>query len=154
MNCFKFKLNRKSSIVKRNSTESNSNDSIIQSLQNELIEEDRFSSQNNDFIEIEKKQEEISLEFKHSELKYFLEQNIHEIRLLNKVFEDNKFIRYISSIVETTESGLGLSLFSRFKTKNLDELNHLIKWQRTQVISFVKNKITFKTYNKPVFLRL
>ena len=60
MNCFKFKLNRKSSIVKRNSTESNSNDSIIQSLQNELIEEDRFSSQNNDFIEIEKKQEEIS----------------------------------------------------------------------------------------------
>jgi hypothetical protein len=66
-------------------------------------------------------------------IKLFLEQDINKIRARNKCYEDPYFIKTVSSIVESTESQLYLSLKTRLKAKGLKELNALIKWNRTQV---------------------
>lgn len=81
-----------------------------------------------------KRQKDYQLEFKFSDVKYFLQQNIFEIRIRNRLYEDDQFIRDISSIADKDDSTLGLSLVSRFKAKSLSDLNRLIKWQRAQVI--------------------
>lgn len=74
--------------------------------------------------------------FDPENLKKFLEQDIKKIRSKNIVFEDSHFIKYITSIVENTESQLYLSLKSRLRCKDLKDLNKTIKWERTQVHNF------------------
>jgi hypothetical protein len=69
--------------------------------------------------------------------KSFLDQSISNIRLSNKIFEDSKFLPFISSIVESTDSQLYVSLVSRFKGKNLIDLNNLIKWKRIKVFKYL-----------------
>jgi hypothetical protein len=66
----------------------------------------------------------------------YLGQDINLIRSKNKPFEDFYFLKTISSICESTESSLFLSIQSRFgcnSESGLKELNKLVKWQRTKV---------------------
>ena len=67
------------------------------------------------------------------EFKLFLNQNIQIIKGRKNKFLDSRFLTFISSIVEDEESPLYISLASRFKAKNLNELNNLIKWKRIEV---------------------
>jgi hypothetical protein len=66
----------------------------------------------------------------------YLGQDVNLIRSKNKQFEDFYFLKTISSICESTESNLFLSIRSRFgcnSESGLKELNKLVKWQRTKV---------------------
>ena len=71
-------------------------------------------------------------------MKLFFNQDIFKIRNKKELFIDDKFSNVIASIIENTESSLGLSLSSRFNTKNINELDKLIKWKRTKVRKFKK----------------
>ena len=71
-------------------------------------------------------------------IQFYLDQDIVKVRnyskQTNKAFEDPFFLRTISSIIETTDSKLYLYLKTRLGACNKQELNKLIKWQRTQVL--------------------
>ena len=114
---------------------------IVETSDVNYFDEDDFSSKLPETFAIEMPErktsvETIHLQFDPSKMKHFLDQNIGLLRSElneNRSFEDEQFLRDVSSIVEEIESGLGLSLSTRFKTKNLNELDNLIKWQRTKV---------------------
>ncbi len=63
----------------------------------------------------------------------FLGQDIAKIRAKKKPFEDSRFLRFVSSVVENQESQLYISLVSRLKAKSLVELNNLLQWKRIKV---------------------
>ena len=66
----------------------------------------------------------------------YLGQDINLIRSKNKSFEDFYLLKTISSICESTDSNLFLSIRARFgcnSESGLKELNKLVKWQRTKV---------------------
>ena len=70
-------------------------------------------------------------------VKNFLCQDIAKIRSMqNAPFEDSYFVRYISSIVENTDSYLFVSLktrLTRTSSPTIKDLNRLIKWERIGV---------------------
>lgn len=66
--------------------------------------------------------------------KNFLGQSVANIRAKRRQFDDSRFLRFVSSIVENQESQLYISLVSRLKAKSIVELNNLIKWKRIQVL--------------------
>lgn len=80
----------------------------------------------------------IDTKYDPNNIKLYLDQDINRIRSRNKLFDDPFFIKYISSIVENTESQLYISLKTRLKCDNLKELNKVIKWERTQVLNIPK----------------
>lgn len=63
----------------------------------------------------------------------FLGQSVANIRAKRRQFDDSRFLRFVSSIVENQESQLYISLVSRLKAKSIVELNNRIKWKRIQV---------------------
>ena len=74
------------------------------------------------------------LEQKH--LKLFLDQDINKIRAAKRQFEDKKFLRTISSIVNKenfNKSELFISLKSRLFASKSSDLQKLILWSRTKV---------------------
>lgn len=76
---------------------------------------------------------EKSNNFEPDTVKLFLQQDCNRIRAKNKKFEDPYFLKYITSIVENTNSQLFVSLKTRLKVKTLKELNDVIGWQRIEV---------------------
>ena len=117
-------------------------------------EEENFSSKVTESTPVECKQvaEQIEIEFNQTKLRLYLDQNINEIRDKIELFEDEHFLRDVSSFVEDINSGLGLSLAARFKTKNLKELDSSIKWQRTKVISPYLYRIFYILGNPGILL--
>lgn len=74
------------------------------------------------------------LEQKH--LRLFLDQDINKIRATKRQFEDKKFLRTISSIVNKenfNKSELFISLKSRLFASKSSDLQKLILWSRTKV---------------------
>ena len=80
------------------------------------------------------------------ELKLFLNQNFQIIKVRKNKFLDSRFLAFISSIVEDEESPLYISLASRFKAKNLNELSNLIKWKRIKVKFYKYHLISIIIY--------
>jgi hypothetical protein len=115
---------------------------VVENSDVTYFDEDNFSSKMANYhpIVCKTQTENMHLEFNPSKMRLFLDQNIDLIRLdldENRKFDDEKFFRDVSSIVEDIDSGLGLSLSTRFKTKQLDKLDTLIKWQRTKVFKMI-----------------
>ena len=137
--CCGFELTRKRSI-NRNPIENLKNSLLKEEANNQDdTDDDKISSKINiNLIKLESKLEIIDLHFDLANMKLFFNQDILKIRNKKELFIDDKFSNVIASIIENTESSLGLSLSSRFNTKNINELNKLIKWERTKVRKFKK----------------
>ena len=151
--CFKFNLTRnksKSNEASKLSLSIHSNSNSInkclpgnspESFKSQNISETCLVSPTETIIKenpnekVESRQDQsLDFHFDPTNMKLFSNQNIAKIRRKNQLFEDNRFLRFISSIVEDEESKLYISLASRFQNKNLIKLNRLIKWQRAQEI--------------------
>ncbi len=130
--CCGFELTRKRSI-NRNPIENLKNSLLKEANNQDDSDDDNISSKINiNLIKLESN-EIIDLNFNLANMKLFFNQDIFKIRNKKELFIDDKFSNVIASIIENTESSLGLSLSSRFNTKNLNELDKLIRWERTKV---------------------
>ena len=135
--CCGFELTRKRSI-NRNPIENLKNSLLKEGNNQDDTDDDNISSKINiNLIKLESNQI-IDLDFNIANMKLFFNQDIFKIRNKKELFIDDKFPNVIASIIENTESSLGLSLSSRFNTKNINELDKLIKWKRTKVRKFKK----------------
>jgi hypothetical protein len=135
--CCGFELTRKRSI-NRNPIENLKNSLLKKGNNQDDTDDDNISSKINiNLIKLESNQI-IDLDFNIANMKLFFNQDIFKIRNKKELFIDDKFSNVIASIIENTESSLGLSLSSRFNTKNINELDKLIKWKRTKVRKFKK----------------
>jgi hypothetical protein len=130
--CCGFELTRKRSI-NRNPIENLKNSLLKEANNQDDSDDDNISSKINiNLIKLESN-EIIDLNFNLANMKLFFNQDIFKIRNKKELFIDDKFSNVIASIIENTESSLGLSLSSRFNTKNINELDKLIRWERTKV---------------------
>jgi len=130
--CCGFELTRKRSI-NRNPIENLKNSLLKEANNQDDSDDDNISSKINiNLIKLESN-EVIDLNFNLANMKLFFNQDIFKIRNKKELFIDDKFSNVIASIIENTESSLGLSLSSRFNTKNINELDKLIRWERTKV---------------------
>lgn len=130
--CCGFELTRKRSI-NRNPIENLKNSLLKEANNQDDSDDDNISSKINiNLIKLESN-EIIDLNFNLANMKLFFNQDIFKIRNKKELFIDDKFSNVIASIIENTESSLGFSLSSRFNTKNLNELDKLIRWERTKV---------------------
>lgn len=135
--CCGFELTRRRSI-NRNPIENLKNSLLKEGNNQDDTDDDNISSKINiNLIKLESN-EIIDLDFNLANMKLFFNQDIFKIRNKKELFIDDKFSNVIASIIENTESSLGLSLSSRFNTKNINELDKLIKWKRTKVRKFKK----------------
>lgn len=133
--CCGFELTRKRSI-NRNPIENLKNSLLKEANNQDDSDDDNISSKINiNLIKLESN-EIIDLNFNLANMKLFFNQDIFKIRNKKELFIDDKFSNVIASIIENTESSLGLSLSSRFNTKNINELDKLIRWERTKVRKF------------------
>lgn len=150
-NCFGFNLsrNKSKSVSKINSNKQDPNETAhglsksYGSDLNKLSEKQSFNNLKqtipNKMLAVPDSEEKnlkmsiSSVQFSTKDMKLFLNQNIEDIRSKDKLFEDKRFLCFVASIVENQESQLYVSLASRFKGKNLIELNNLIQWRRIKV---------------------
>ena len=117
--CCGFELTRKRSI-NRNPIENLKNSLLKEANNQDDSDDDNISSKINiNLIKLESN-EIIDLNFNLANMKLFFNQDIFKIRNKKELFIDDKFSNVIASIIENTESSLGLSLSSRFNTKNIN----------------------------------